>query len=296
MANDIDESKVAVIAAIQPEVDNSEHRDLLNNEIIDSLVMRKDRTSAVVEAGASATLDYANMETYQLTISQTIALTLNNLVNGDIRFLKVIKSAGHAVNFSGATNGVENEGYVTAILTTVYYAIYKKYSTVIIKCLNATNLFSSTVDDVYNNISYKYMSTYNFALFTKHKIISIVANSGWTAIYATAQKIFTGQTFADSDKIYNAIAINAKFEHTGTIPAPTTQDICTIDPTKFTNAPPIIFFTTTYEQSIYGIEIVEKSCYLTASTGVITTDVYSGEAIPDGNFFYFNQIFYIPEA
>ena len=118
-----DEIKVLInaLTAIYTEV---AYKDMLADQIVDNLVFRKKVTGAQGGSGAIA-VDYDGKDYIELTLAGNATITFSNIELGEEKVLKVVKTGGQTIAFSGADDQTPDADNVTA-LTSIYYLVYKK--------------------------------------------------------------------------------------------------------------------------------------------------------------------------
>ena len=148
---------------IVPTVTNATHRDLLNNDIIESAVLRKDVISAATPSGGSVVVDFSIRDLATISITGNLSVTFLNLENGDVKYLSITKQAGNQISFPGAVDVSLSKDYITANALTVIYEVSNKNSLISVVSKNisatldnsiieqpwiaATNLGTWTVDE-----------------------------------------------------------------------------------------------------------------------------------------------------
>jgi hypothetical protein len=187
MANNINEMKSAVTASIVPTVTNATHRTLLNDEIIPSLVPRKDRLGVFSAISGAQTCNFSIFELVTATLSGNVTFSFSNLENGDVRHLFITsKSPTHTVSFSGATDETPARTYINTVATAVLYEIRNKNNTVFVKAINNTILIANILDMIASN-TYKYVppSEINDRLRRSHSNLTLSAAWGNASAWAS---------------------------------------------------------------------------------------------------------------
>jgi len=137
MANNRDEVAV-FIEALAAIVDLEELKEVLNDNFCQSLTFRKDVTFADTAAGTK-TLDFTDIDYITVTQSANSTYTLSNIAQGEIKYLKLTKSAGHTVDFTGATDVSQRQDYIDNTVTDVIYRITNKDNSIYIESVNVDN-------------------------------------------------------------------------------------------------------------------------------------------------------------
>lgn len=114
-------SLIQALTAIHSEAD---YKDTLAEQIADNLVFRKEVTGTLAGSGSVA-VDFEDKDYIELTLSGNSTMTFSNIETGEEKVLKIVKSAGQTVAFSGAQDQTPDADNVTA-LTNIYYSVYKK--------------------------------------------------------------------------------------------------------------------------------------------------------------------------
>ena len=134
MANNRTEFKTQVLNLIKAIVSISKHRQVLNDELADSLNFRKDVKSSTIVASSSAnSIDFTSNDLVTIdgaTNNLNLVLTITNTEDGeDSKYIRVLKDADKTVTFSGATDITTNKDIVTT-LSEVIYQVYNKNGTI----------------------------------------------------------------------------------------------------------------------------------------------------------------------
>ena len=124
---------------IVPTVTNPELRDLFNNDIINSAVLRKDVIATETPVAGAVTINYLNKDLGLVTTAVNLAVSFTNIENGDVKFLKVTKLAANSVSFVGAVDTSLNKAYINTISTVVIYEVYSKDSGIFLNSINIDN-------------------------------------------------------------------------------------------------------------------------------------------------------------
>lgn len=133
MAAENRQNLATTLAALSAVVDLSELKAVLTN-FIDSMAMNRDVQNTITVAGAGTTnVNFGGYDTIYVSTSYSCTLNIQNINDGEVKFLHVNKSAGIDVIFTGATEQSLDHAYVTFMLTDVVYMVYKKHlSTVVV--------------------------------------------------------------------------------------------------------------------------------------------------------------------
>ena len=123
---------------IVPQVTNVTHRQLLNDNILNSVNFRKDIIASTSAAGGVATCDFSNTELITLSLSDSVAINFTGLQNGDLRWLYITKPTTKAVNFNSAFDVTPFIKNVTALKTSVLYEVYNKNGVVFVRAVTDT--------------------------------------------------------------------------------------------------------------------------------------------------------------
>ena len=127
-----------VNSLIVPQVTNVTHRQLLNDNILNSVNFRKDIIASTSAAGGVATCDFSNTELITLSLSDSVAINFTGLQNGDLRWLYVTKPTTKSVSFNSAFDVTPFIKNVTALKTSVLYEIYNKNGVVFVRAVTDT--------------------------------------------------------------------------------------------------------------------------------------------------------------
>ena len=114
----------ALIQALTAIHTESDYKDTLAEQIADNLVFRKEVTGTLAGSGA-VSVDFVDKDYIELTLSGNSTITFSNIELGEEKVLKIVKSAGQTIAFSGAQDQTPDADNVTG-LTSIYYSVYKK--------------------------------------------------------------------------------------------------------------------------------------------------------------------------
>ena len=144
MALDRQESKAQIAANNVPTVTNAINNTMLQNNILDNVVLRKDEKSSASGAGlATYTANFANNEQVILTgVNQNIAISFSNLEDGDVRYLYITKGAANVVSFTGALDMTQNRFYIDNFATSSLYRITSKNGVIYVEAINSPSIQS----------------------------------------------------------------------------------------------------------------------------------------------------------
>ena len=139
------EVKAAVTAAIVPAVSNADHIALLNNEINESAVFRKDIIDSETESGGAVTIDYSDKDTATVTTAVNLAVSFTNLENGDVKYLSITKGATNTISFAGATDVTHRKSFINSIATLVVYQVSNNNGNIYVDSININNDISGNL-------------------------------------------------------------------------------------------------------------------------------------------------------
>lgn len=160
-----DEAGNQVDAKIVPTVTNAIHRDLLKEDILNSIVFRKDVIKTIPANTQQLTeLDYSDCDLIYCDISGygIVDFNISGLADGDLKYLKVEKTISDGVNWNqNISNVSENSWYLMEKATTIYYQIYKKTGIIFVKAINRS-IYEARITDFDNDIAYTYITPRRF--------------------------------------------------------------------------------------------------------------------------------------
>ncbi|MCK5613026.1 hypothetical protein KAR91_64735 [Candidatus Pacearchaeota archaeon] len=145
MANNRTEAKAAVTAALVPTLQLSGHIELLNDEINESTVFRKDIIASETPAGGNVTIDYADKDLATVTTAVNLAVSFTNLENGDVKYLAITKGATDTLTFAGSTDVSIRKTYIDTIATLVVYQVSNKNGNIYVESINIDNDISGNL-------------------------------------------------------------------------------------------------------------------------------------------------------
>jgi len=191
----------AVNTQIVPTVTTAIHRDLLNNELIDSMVTRKDVIATEVVSGGVVTIDYSNKDLATITAPDNVTVLFSNIENGEVKYLKITKEAGKTIAFAGATDTSVRKTYINKGVTLVVYSVTNKDNVIYVNSINIDN----NIDTLF--------------LFAVNELITPTLLNGWTAAAASVQSIvYFKNQFGDLRIYGTAISENATAATIFTLP------------------------------------------------------------------------------
>lgn len=149
-----------VSTKIVPVVTTAIHKDVLNNDLIPSLVFKKDVTGTVDATGLSnLTLDFVTNDTIVVNnISQNFTISVSNMAQGERVFVELNKQLTNTVSFGGGIiDQTENKNYVNTKLTKVVYEILYKNTGVYAKSFTKT-IYEATLAELHSGTPNKYVT------------------------------------------------------------------------------------------------------------------------------------------
>ncbi len=139
MANNRTEAKTAVSTALVPTLTLAQHITLLNDEINESTVFRKDVIASETPVGGNVTIDYSDKDTATVTTAVNLAVSFTNIVNGDVKYLEIIKAATNTISFAGSTDVSPRKNYINTAVTVVAYEVKNKNGNIYVNSINVDN-------------------------------------------------------------------------------------------------------------------------------------------------------------
>jgi len=151
MANNRTEFKTVVLNLIKAIVTISKHRQVLNDELADSMNFRKDvKSSTIIASGSANSIDFTTNDLVTIdgvTNNLDLVLTITNTEDGeDSKYIRVLKDAGKTVTFSGATDVSQRQDYIDDSVTEVFYKVTNKNGNIFIESISVNN---DTSNDMY---------------------------------------------------------------------------------------------------------------------------------------------------
>ncbi len=137
MANNNRTEVSAAIQALEAVVGETEFKALIDDVFAKSVVFRKDVSTTDTAATATKTIDFTDIDFITITQSTNVTYTLSGIQQGEIKYLKITKSAGQSIAFSGATQEDENSTYIQA-LTSIMYEIFNKDGSIQVRAISKT--------------------------------------------------------------------------------------------------------------------------------------------------------------
>lgn len=210
MALDRQEAKAEIQANNVPSVTNATMNVMLQQNILDNVLLRKDEKSSASGAGLSTyTANFANDEQVILTgINQNIAISFSNLEDGDVRYLYLTKGASNIVSFTGANDMTTYRYYYDVVATSVLYRVTSKNSLIFVEPItkpveqtwNSLTLAGSWTGTAKYRINYKKGSVefyFNISTTsTSDQSIGTLPSAYWPASRIVNKLVSTGGTLA----------------------------------------------------------------------------------------------------
>lgn len=107
-------------------------------EVLNNCLFRKDIATSTTASGTTKTLEFLDVDYIEVTQSNNVAYTLNNVQQGEIKYLKITKSAAQTISFVNGTD-VSNRKSFIDLTTVVIYRIINKDSNLYIESINIDN-------------------------------------------------------------------------------------------------------------------------------------------------------------
>ena len=130
-----------VSVAIQAQaavVGETEYKQGLDDDFAQSVVFRKDVSSATTATATTKSLDFDDIDYIEVTQSNNVAYTLNNILQGEIKFLKITKSAAQTITFANGTDVSSRKAFINST-TVVIYKITNKDGDLYVESINIDN-------------------------------------------------------------------------------------------------------------------------------------------------------------
>lgn len=138
----------AIVNAWTPILDlEADHKPDLQ-EILDNCVFRKDVSDSDTASGTTKTLDFDGFDYIEVTQSNDVSYTLNNIQQGEIKYLKITKTATQTIAFANATDVSMRKTYINEKITTVIYRIINKDASLYVESVNIDNNINELLSKV----------------------------------------------------------------------------------------------------------------------------------------------------
>lgn len=122
-----------------PKVTNGTHRDLLNNDILNSVIFRKDVIGSQTPVGGVLVVDFETNDLVTISTSADISISFTNIENGDIKYIELWKFPANTVTFTGATDISFKKDYINTTATHVVYKVANKNGFIYVESVNIDN-------------------------------------------------------------------------------------------------------------------------------------------------------------
>lgn len=122
----------STLAALAAVVDLAELKAALTN-FIDSMLMKRDVQNTVTVPGAGTTnVDFDGYDTIKVVAGYDCTLNIQNIVDGDVKFLWINRTSRVTIAFTGATSQDVDADYMPDVSEALYMVTKKMYGTVIL--------------------------------------------------------------------------------------------------------------------------------------------------------------------
>lgn len=148
-------SKVDTTITTGGELTALEHRNLLDNELLNSLMFRKDVITTLPSTSGSQVIDFANSDRVDITITGNTVFSFSNVEVGDVKVLNVSKSSGHEISFSGALDSSNSPEFINTMSFITYVVSSRGF--IYVEGLTK-NLFEASDLEVLSGEPYKYLT------------------------------------------------------------------------------------------------------------------------------------------
>lgn len=136
------------LAALAAVVDLSELKAVLTN-FIDSMLMKRDVQNTVTVTGAGTTnVDFDGYDTVKVSTGYDCTLNIQNINDGDVKFLWLSKTSRVTVVFTGATSQEIDTTYTTTLTDIIYIVTKKFYGTVVLAPLTKSFAFNRKIVEI----------------------------------------------------------------------------------------------------------------------------------------------------
>ena len=139
------ELKAETDSDLQPVLQLEDHKDFLKDDFIESALFRKDVIDTIVQVGGIGTADFNNFDFITFSSNANLTLTISNVFQGEIKYLKITKNPADTLTFSGATDESINPDFVKE-KSTIYYMVYNKDGGTILLKPIVRDVGSATID------------------------------------------------------------------------------------------------------------------------------------------------------
>jgi len=136
MAINRTETVQQVNVKIVPTVFTATHRGLLNVDIIDSLVFRKDVIDSQIPVGGSEVVDFSDKDLATITVTVNTSISFANIPDGDTKYLELTKNAGNLISFTGSIDVSQRKDYINTTSTFIVYEVIRKGLVLYVNSIN----------------------------------------------------------------------------------------------------------------------------------------------------------------
>lgn len=119
--------------------------------VLDNCIFRKDVATSTTASGTTKTLEFLNVDYIEVTQSNNVEYTLNNVQQGEVKFLKITKTANQTIEFSAATDVSIRKGFINST-TVVIYRIINKDGDLYVESINIDNNITDDITFIEVNI------------------------------------------------------------------------------------------------------------------------------------------------
>jgi hypothetical protein len=128
-----------VNAKIIPTVTTDILSGLLNDDLIENVLFRKDVIDTDSPSSGVAVIDYTDKDLSTITLVENTVFSFANLQDGDIKWLAVTKGAADTITFSGSVDISSRKVYINTTATLVVYRVIRKNLEVFCDAINIDN-------------------------------------------------------------------------------------------------------------------------------------------------------------
>jgi hypothetical protein len=250
------EAKSQVTTEIVPTVTNTTHRNLLNNDLLESIRFRKEVEATATPSGGAVTCDYTNADLVTVTLpSGSLTVSFTGLEKGDRCFLYISKPLSSSISFSGATDVTEDPTVINTLLGQVLYSVYSSNGFVFVKAfvstmIKAQNAFFAAAS-AYYDISYvtpkKYVDNFenefdkyftdnfenSFPSSFNNAFNTASASTNTTLTYETNYNAVAGRIYKTFDNYYYMDMVGERFNSNLSVISSLTILLASFTPSSF---------------------------------------------------------------
>ena len=129
------EAQTVVDATLVPTLTLAQHKVMVNDNILNSVVFDKDVIASETPVAGAVTIDFSDKDLATVTTAVDLAVSFTNLENGAVKYLEVTKAAANVISFVGASDMVDFREHINTVETVIVYRVSNKNGSIYVEAL-----------------------------------------------------------------------------------------------------------------------------------------------------------------